>query len=72
MVFPVTTAAEKDLQFLVICVAYSNDRGAAFVDLPQFYLTPSYMKSTETGFKPTLVNRLLYVALSAGFSCGNF
>jgi hypothetical protein len=72
MVYPVAMAPEKGLQFLVICVAYSNDRGTAFVDLPQFYVTPLYMKSTEPRSEPALVTPLLYEELSAGFSCGDF
>lgn len=72
MVYPVATAPEKGLQFLVICVAYSNDRGTPFVDLPQFYVTPWYMKSTETRSELALVTPLLYEELSAGFSSCNF
>ena len=72
MVYPVTTAPEKDLQFLLICVAYSNDRGTDFVDRPQFYFTLWYMKRTETRSELALVTPLLYEELSAGFSCGNF
>jgi hypothetical protein len=72
MGYSVRTAPEKGLQYLVICVAYSNDRGTAFVDLPQFYYTPSYMKSTETRSELTRVTPLLYEELSAGFYCGNF
>ena len=72
MGYSVRTAPEKGLQYLVICVAYSNDRGTAFVDLPQFYYTPSYMKSTETRSELTRVTPLLYEELSAGFDCGNF
>jgi hypothetical protein len=62
MGYSVRTAPEKGLQYLVICVAYSNDRGTAFVDLPQFYYAPSYMKSTETRSELTRVTPLLYSA----------
>jgi hypothetical protein len=72
MGYPVAMAPEKGLQFLVICVAYSNDRGTAFVDPPQFYVSPLYMKRTETRFEPALVTPLLYEELSAGFTCGDF
>ena len=72
MVYPVTTGPEKALQFLVVCVAYSNDSRGAFVDRPQFYFTPSYMKGTETLSELALMTPLLYEELSAGFSCGNF
>jgi len=72
MVYPVATEPEKGLQYLVICMAYSNDRGTAFVDLPQFYYTPSYMKSKETRSELARVTPLLYEELSAGFYCGNF
>src|SRR5271163_1168074 len=34
--YHVTTAAENDLEFLVICTTYSNDEGTTFADLPQF------------------------------------
>jgi hypothetical protein len=71
MVYPVITAPERGLQFIVVCGAYSNDRGTPFVDRPQFY-TPSYMKSTETRSELAPVTPLLYQELSAGFSCGNF
>jgi hypothetical protein len=72
MIYSVAMAPEKALQFLVICVAYSNDRGIAFVDLPQFYYTPWYMKSTETRSELAQVTPLLYEELFAGFYCGNF
>jgi hypothetical protein len=72
MVYPVATAPEKGLQYLATCAAYSNDRGTAFVDLPQFYYTPSHMKSTETRSELARVTPLLYEELSAGFYCDNF
>src|SRR6266446_3366347 len=43
----VATAPENDLQFLIVCITYSNDRGAAFVDPPQFYFTPFYMNTNR-------------------------
>jgi hypothetical protein len=72
MIYSVATAPEKGLQYLAICVAYSNDRGSAFVDLPQFYYTPSYMRSTETRSELAQVTPLLYEELFAGFYCGSF
>jgi hypothetical protein len=72
MVYPVATGPEKGSQYLVICAAYSNDRGTPFADVPQFYYAPLYMKSTETRAEPALVPPLLDVALSAGFYCGSF
>jgi hypothetical protein len=71
MVYPVATEPEKALQYLVICMAYSNEGGTAFVDPPQFYYTPSYMKSKETRSELARVTPLLYEELSAGFYCRN-
>jgi hypothetical protein len=71
MVYPVATEPEKALQYLVICMAYSNEGGTAFVDAPQFYYTPSYMKSKETRSELARVTPLLYEELSAGFYCRN-
>jgi hypothetical protein len=72
IVSPVITALENNLQFLIVCMTYSNDRGTAFVDPPQFYLTPFYMKaSRETRSEPARVTALQYDQLSAGFSCAN-
>ena len=67
MVYTVATEPEKALQYLVICMTYSNERGTAFVDPPQFYYTPSYMKSKETRSELARVTPLLYEELSAGF-----
>jgi len=53
-------------------MTYSNDRGTAFVDPPQFYFTPFYMKTNrETRSEPARVTALLYDQLSAGLSCAN-
>ena len=72
MAYPLTTAPENDLQFFVVCMTYSNDRGTAFVDPPQFYFTPFYMKTNrETRSEPARVTALLYDQLSAGLSCAN-
>jgi hypothetical protein len=72
MVYPVTAAPQNDLQFLVVCMTYSNDRGAAFIDPPQFYFTPFYMNTNqETRSEPAQVTALPYDQLSAGFSCAN-
>jgi hypothetical protein len=71
MVYPVATEPEKASQYLVICMAYSNEGGTAFVDAPQFYYTPSYMKSKETRSDLARVTPLLYEELSAGFYCHN-
>jgi hypothetical protein len=70
MAYSVTTAPENDLEFLTVCLTYNNDRGTAFVDPPEFYLTPFYMKANrETRLEPARVIGLLYDQLSAGFSC---
>jgi len=68
----VATAPENDLQFLIVCITYSNDRGTAFVDPPQFYFTPFYVYTNgETRSEPARVTALQYDQLSAGFSCAN-
>jgi len=72
MVYTVTTALANDLQFLIVCMTYSNDRGTAFVDPPQFYFTPFYMKTNrETRSEPARVTDLQHAQLLAGFSCAN-
>jgi hypothetical protein len=71
--YPVTTGLPKnDLQFLVVCASYSNDRGTTFVDPPQFYLTPFYMQTNrETRSEPARVTPLQNDQLAAGFACAN-
>jgi hypothetical protein len=70
MTYPVTTEAKNDLEFLVICVNYSNDNGTRFVDPPNFYFTPFYMRDNhETRSAPAPVTAIQYDKLSVGFSC---
>jgi hypothetical protein len=72
-VYQVSTAPESDFtRFLLVCLTYSNDRGTAFVDPPQFYFTPFYVYTNrETRSEPARVTALQYDQLSAGFSCTN-
>ncbi len=72
-VYQVSTAPENDFtRFLLVCLTYSNDRGTAFVDPPQFYFTPFYVYTNrETRSEPARVTALQYDQLSAGFSCTN-
>jgi hypothetical protein len=70
MIFPVSTPPENDLQLLVVCLTYSNDRGTVFVDPPQFYLTPYYMQENHpTRSAPSPVTGLQHNKLAEGFSC---
>ena len=70
MTYPVTTEAKNDLEFIVICMNYSNDSGTRFVDPPDFYFTPFYMRDNhETRSAPATVTAIQYEKLSAGFSC---
>jgi hypothetical protein len=72
-VYQVSTAPENDFtRFPLVCLTYSNDRGTAFVDPPQFYFTPFYVYTNrETRSEPARVTALQYDQLSAGFSCTN-
>ena len=72
-VYQVSTAPENDFtRFLLVCLTYSNDRGTAFVDPPQFYFTPFYVYTNrETRSEPARVTALQYDQLSASFSCTN-
>src|SRR6516225_374212 len=47
MIYPVTTAPENGLEFLVDCLTYHDDGGALLVDPPQFYFTPFYMRENH-------------------------
>jgi hypothetical protein len=68
--YPVTTVAENDLEFLVICLAYSNDSGTQFDDPPRFYITPFYKQANhEARSQPARVTAEQDAKLSAGFSC---
>ena len=72
MIYPVTTAPENGLEFLVVCLTYHDDGGALLVDPPQFYFTPFYMRDNHpTRSQPAPVTGLQYDKLSAGFSCDN-
>jgi hypothetical protein len=71
-IYPVTTEAKNDLEFLVVCFDYYNDRGTRFDDRPQFYFTPYYGKSNqEASFPLAPVTALQDAKLSAGFSCAS-
>jgi hypothetical protein len=72
-VYQVSTEPENDFtRFLLVCLTYSNDRGTAFVDPPQFYFTPFYVYTNrETRSEPVRVTALQYDQLSASFSCTN-
>jgi hypothetical protein len=70
MTYPVTTDAKNDLEFIVICINYSNDNGTRFFDPPHFYFTPFYMRDNhETRSAPAPVTAIQYDKLSVGFSC---
>ena len=72
-VYQVSTAPENDFtRFLLVCLTYSNDRGTAFVDPPQFYFAPFYVyNNRETRSEPARVTALQQDQLSAGFSCAD-
>jgi len=72
MGYLVISAPKSDSQFLIVCMTYSNDRGTAFVDPPQFYFTPFYMKTNRKArSEPARVTGLQYDQLAADFSCAN-
>jgi hypothetical protein len=69
-VYHVTTEAQNDLEFLVICITYNNDRNTPFDDPPMFYFTPYYKQANrEARSEPSPVPAEKDAKLSAGFSC---
>jgi hypothetical protein len=68
--YPVTTIAQNDVEFLVLCLNYSNDRDAPFDDPPKFYLTPYYKQANrDARSEPSPVSPEQDAKLSAGFFC---
>jgi hypothetical protein len=68
--YHVTTKAQNDLEFLVVCTTYNNDSNTSFVDEPTFYFTSYYKQANhEARSQPSPVPAETDGKLSSGFSC---